>query len=158
MKILIAADHRGDDAARALARRLVDQGHEAEIVGGAGEGPRDYPEPAHAVGSRVAKGEGDLGVLICGTGIGMSIAANKVDGVRAAVVHDEITAQLARSHNNANVLCLSADLLGQRLIEKIIDAALATPFAGGRHARRVRKIEAIERGQDPADVNHDNND
>ena len=75
-----------------------------------------------------------------------------IDGVRAAVVHDEITAQLARSHNDANVLCLSADLLGQRLIEKIVDAAIATPFAGGRHARRLRKIEAIEQGRDPSGV------
>ena len=152
MKILIASDHRGDESGRALARRLAEQGHETEIVGPASESVRDYPEPAHAVGAKLSKGEAQLGVLICGTGIGMSIAANKVDGVRAAVVHDEITAQLARSHNDANVLCLSADLLGQRLIEKIVDAAIATPFAGGRHARRLRKIEAIEQGRDPSGV------
>jgi len=153
MKILIASDHRGDESCRALARKLADEGHETEIVGPATEGVRDYPEPAHAVGARVARGEAQLGVLICGTGIGMSIAANKVDGVRAAVVHDEITAQLARSHNDANVLCLSADLLGQRLIEKIVHVAIETPFAGGRHARRVRKITAIEAGEDPSRVN-----
>jgi ribose 5-phosphate isomerase B len=91
-------------------------------------------------------------VLICGTGVGMAIAANKVKGVRAAVVHDELTAEISRSHNDANVLCMSADLLGQRLIEKIVDVWIATPFAGGRHARRVHKIEAIERGDDPASV------
>jgi ribose 5-phosphate isomerase B len=82
----------------------------------------------------------------------MSIAANKVRGVRAANVHDELTAQLSRSHNNANVLCLSADLLGQRLIEKIVEEWIATPFQGGRHTRRVDKIVAIEQGKDPASV------
>ncbi|MEL7473440.1 MAG: ribose 5-phosphate isomerase B [Planctomycetota bacterium] len=152
MRVLIAADHRGDEASRSVARRLAERGHEAEIVGATCEGARDYPEPAHAVASRVAQGEAHLGVLICGTGIGMSIAANKVAGVRAAVVHDEVTAQLARSHNDANVICLSADLLGVRLIEKIVDTAMDTPFAGGRHERRIRKIEAIERGDDPAGV------
>jgi ribose 5-phosphate isomerase B len=82
----------------------------------------------------------------------MSIAANKIKGVRAAVAHDELTAQLSRSHNNANILCLSADLLGQRLIEKITDVFLATKFEGGRHERRIRKISAIEQGKDPATV------
>jgi ribose 5-phosphate isomerase B len=82
----------------------------------------------------------------------MSIAANKVAGVRAAVVHDELTAQLARSHNDANVLCLSADLLGQRLIEKIVEAWLGATFEGGRHARRIRKIVAMESGINPATI------
>jgi ribose 5-phosphate isomerase B len=82
----------------------------------------------------------------------MSIAANKVAGVRAAVVHDELTAQLSRSHNAANVVCLSADLLGQRLIEKICEVFLATSFEGGRHERRIRKITAMEQGKDPSTV------
>jgi ribose 5-phosphate isomerase B len=82
----------------------------------------------------------------------MSIAANKVKGARAAVVHDELTAQISRSHNDSNVLCLSADLLGQRLIENIVGMWLKTPFEGGRHARRVNKIRAIEEGKDPSRV------
>ena len=93
-----------------------------------------------------------MGILVCGSGIGMCIAANKVKGVRAALVHDELTAEMSRGHNDANVLCLSADLLGQRLIEKIAEVWLGTAFQGGRHERRVRKIAAIENGQDPAKV------
>ena len=85
-------------------------------------------------------------------GIGMSIAANKIAGVRAALVHDELTAGLARSHNDANVLCLSADLLGERAIEKIVDVFLKDPFEGGRHARRIAKIKAIEVGAEPSSV------
>ncbi|RMD62319.1 MAG: RpiB/LacA/LacB family sugar-phosphate isomerase, partial [Planctomycetota bacterium] len=94
----------------------------------------------------------DRGVLICGSGIGMCIAANKVKGVRAALVSDELSAEMSRRHNDANVLCLAADLLGDRLIERIVEIWLATPFEGGRHARRVAKIAAIERGEDPRSV------
>ena len=90
--------------------------------------------------------------MICGTGIGVSIAANKVSGVRAAVVHDELTAQLSRSHNDANVLCMSADMLGERRMDKIVETFLNIEFEGGRHARRVGKIEAIERGEAPANA------
>jgi ribose 5-phosphate isomerase B len=92
----------------------------------------------------VAEGSVDRGILICGTGIGMSIAANKVHGVRAAPCHDDITAELSRRHNDANVICLSADLLGERLIDRMIEIWLATQFEGGRHARRVEKIKNIE--------------
>ncbi|MBY0111245.1 MAG: ribose 5-phosphate isomerase B [Phycisphaerales bacterium] len=152
MKIALGADHRGVTAIKLLAEKLSREGHTVEIVGDASGQPTDYPEPAFKVGSKVAAGASDLGVLICGTGVGMSIAANKVHGVRAANVHDELTAQLSRSHNNANVLCLSADLLGQRLIEKIVEEWIATPFQGGRHTRRVEKIVAIEHGKDPASV------
>lgn len=151
MKFLIGSDHRGASAAEHIAEHLRSQGHEAEVVASP-EGPCDYPEPAHVVGRSVAEGKADTGVLICGTGIGMSIAANKVHGIRAAVVHDELTAQLSRSHNNANVLCFSADLIGQRLMEKSVDAFIAAEFEGGRHARRLRKIEAIERGDIPSSV------
>ncbi|MFM9995434.1 MAG: ribose 5-phosphate isomerase B [Phycisphaerales bacterium] len=152
MNILLGADHRGAEAVRLLAGKLRREGHAVEVVGATGAEPCDYPEPAFTVARRVAAGGADRGVLICGTGIGMCIAANKVAGVRAAVVHDEITADMSRAHADSNVLCLSGDLLGQRLIEKITEVWLTTPFAGGRHARRVRKIEAIERGQDPASV------
>lgn len=152
MKILLGADHRGAEAVRLLAEKLKREGHTVEVVGAKGTEPCDYPEPAWVVASRVAAGGADRGVLICGTGIGMCIAANKVKGVRAAVVHDEITADMSRAHADSNVLCLSGDLLGQRLIEKITEVWLATPFSGGRHARRVRKIEAIEQGRDPSTV------
>jgi len=152
MRIAISGDHRGAAACRALADRLKQEGHEVRVVGDLRGQPTDYPEQAYAVGSLVASGQADAGLLICGTGIGMSIAANKIKGVRAAVVHDEMTAGISRSHNDANVLCLSADLLGQRLIENIVDTWLKTPFEGGRHARRVRKIAAIEEGKDPSTV------
>src|SRR5262252_2020983 len=137
MRIAMSADHRGTTAAKLLADKLRRDGHEVLTVGESASNVVDYPEPAYAVGKSIAEGRADVGLLICGTGIGMSIAANKVKGVRAAVVHDELTAQISRSHNDANVLCLSADLLGQRLIEGIVDIWLKTPFEGGRHARRV---------------------
>ena len=137
---------------RNAADKLKNEGHQVLVLGDVSGEPCDYPEPAFKVANAVAKGDIELGVLICGTGVGVCIAANKVKGVRAANVHDEITAQLSRSHNNANILCLSADLLGQRLIEKIVDQWLATPFSGGRHTRRVDKIAAIEQGKDPSTI------
>lgn len=150
MKLAISADHRGVGATRQLADRLRSQGHEVQLVGQLSGETCDYPDAAHAVGKAVAGGDVQMGVLLCGSGIGMCIAANKVKGVRAALVHDELTAEMSRSHNDANVLCLSADLLGQRLIEKIVDIWMATPFQGGRHDRRVKKIAAIEDGKDPS--------
>ncbi|MDX2130717.1 MAG: ribose 5-phosphate isomerase B [Planctomycetota bacterium] len=152
MKIVLGADHRGHSSVRQLQEKLAREGHQVDLVGDCSGTPCDYPERAWQIGRAVADGRADVGILVCGTGIGMAIAANKIKGVRAAVVHDEITAQLSRSHNNANVLCLSADLLGQRLIEKIADVWLATSFEGGRHARRIRKILAMEEGKDPATI------
>ncbi|MEI7658752.1 MAG: ribose 5-phosphate isomerase B [Phycisphaerae bacterium] len=153
MRIALSSDHRGTSAIRQLQEKLRREGHDAFLVGDcSGNVACDYPERAYEVGNMVAGKSADLGILICGTGIGMSIAANKVHGVRAAVCHDELTAQLARSHNDANVLCLSADLLGQRLIEKISESWIAATFEGGRHARRIRKIAAMESGKDPATV------
>lgn len=150
MKIAIGSDHRGTAAVQSLVEHLREAGHEVTTLAKPGPDGMDYPEPAYAVSTHVASGESDIGVLICGTGIGMSIAANKVDGVRAALVHDELTASLARSHNNANVVCLSGDLLGARKIEKVVDTFVATEFEGGRHARRVDKIGVIERGGNPS--------
>ena len=152
MKIGLGADHRGTSSIKLLADKLKNEGHQVLVLGDVSGEPCDYPEPAFKVANAVAKGDIELGVLICGTGVGVCIAANKVKGVRAANVHDEITAQLSRSHNNANILCLSADLLGQRLIEKIVDQWLATPFSGGRHTRRVDKIAAIEQGKAPSTI------
>ena len=150
MKIALGSDHRGAEAVVQLAEQLQRAGHDTRVfIPPAGESC-DYPEQAYQVGTAVARGDAERGVLICGTGIGMSIAANKVHGARAAVVHDELTAQLSRSHNDANIICLSGDLLGQRLIEKVVEVFLRSEFEGGRHARRVGKIAAIERGEDPA--------
>lgn len=149
MKLALGADHRGVNASKQLADRLKSMGHEVKLVGDMSGDMCDYPEPAFHVGSAVAGGASDLGILICGSGIGMCIAANKVKGIRAALVHDELTAEMSRGHNNANVICLSADLLGQKLIEKIVEVWLNTSFEGGRHERRVRKIHAIEKGEDP---------
>ena len=94
---------------------------------------------------RVSNGDVDRGILICGTGLGMAIAANKFPGVRAAPCHDDLTAELSRRHNDLNVLCLSGDMLGERLVDRLVEIWLNTPFEGGRHARRVRKIDQLER-------------
>ena len=150
MVIALGGDHRGTSAIKTLAEKLKREGHEAVLLGDCSGASVDYPEPAYHVGKYVAEGRAKFGILICGTGIGVSIAANKVHGVRAAVVHDELTAQLARSHNDANVLCMSGDLLGQRLIEKIAEVFVRAEFEGGRHQRRIDKITAIEQGKDPS--------
>ncbi|MBL8759487.1 MAG: ribose 5-phosphate isomerase B [Phycisphaerae bacterium] len=152
MKIALSADHRGAASAAQLRERLRTLGHDVALLGTISGEPTDYPIQASLVGKAIATGDAERGVLICGTGIGMCIAANKVKGVRAALAHDELTAQISRTHNDANVLCLSADLLGQRLIEKIVESWLATPFQGGRHERRLKEIAAIEEGKDPKDV------
>ncbi|MBQ2849902.1 MAG: ribose 5-phosphate isomerase B [Thermoguttaceae bacterium] len=104
----------------------------------------DYPDVAAAVAEAVASGEADKGILICGTGIGMCVAANKIRGVRAAVCCNEVAAELSRRHNDANVLCLSGEFLGVAEIESLVRVWLTTPFDGGRHARRVDKISALE--------------
>ena len=103
----------------------------------------------------MALGQADRGILIDGSGIGMSIIANKIPGIRAAICHDELTAEISRRHNNANILCFAADLLGDELIRRIIDAWLLTPFEQGRHARRVEKLNQLERqlfGDEPESV------
>jgi ribose 5-phosphate isomerase B len=105
----------------------------------------DYPDVAWLVAESVSRGEVDRGILICGTGLGMCIAANKVAGVRAAPCHDDLTAEMSRRHNDLNVLCLSADLLGEKLIDRMVQIWLDTPFESGRHARRVAKISALEK-------------
>ena len=150
MKIAVGNDHRGVDTAKNLVPYLQSRGHEVVVLGESANTSTDYPDHAWAVGGAVSRGDVDRGILVCGSGIGMSIAANKVDGVRAALVQDELSAELSRSHNDANVLCLSGDLLGQTLVRRIVDTWLATPFEGGRHSRRVGKIAMIERGENPA--------
>ena len=152
MKIALGADHRGTQAIKMLADRLRSAGHEVIAMGTMSGEPCDYPESAFLVGNAVARREADRGILICGTGLGMAMAANKVAGVRAVTAHDELTAEMGRGHNDANILCLSADLLGQRIIEKIVDVFIATAFEGGRHERRLKKVAAIEQGVDPSTV------
>lgn len=149
MNIAIGADHRGREIAAQIAKRLESKGHSVTIEIPPESKSCDYPEPAYTVASSIVAGKAERGILLCGTGIGMCIASNKVHGIRAAVVHDELTAELSRSHNDANILCLSADLLGQRLIEKIVDTWLNREFEGGRHERRISKIHDIEEGRDP---------
>jgi len=144
MKIAIGSDHRGYEVKRRIVTLLEQLGHETIDVGTAGSESVDYPAFAFQVAQAVSEGRVDRGVLICGTGIGMCIAANKVPGVRAAPCHDSITAEMSRRHNNANVLCLSADLLGEELIDRMVRIWLETEFEGGRHARRVDKIARFE--------------
>ena len=144
MNIGIGADHRGANTARMLSDRLKSLGHDVRAYSALSGDTCDYPIPAYSVGTAVAKGEVERGVLICGTGIGMCIAANKVRGVRAASCHDTIAAEMCRRHNDANVLCLSADLLGEELMVRMVRIFLETPFEAGRHARRVEKICKIE--------------
>ena len=144
MKIAIGNDHRGFAVKRKIVQLLKDRSHEVIDIGTDSEDGVDYPDYAMKVGEMVADGSVERGILICGTGIGMALAANKIRGVRAAPVHDDVTAELSRLHNDSNVLCLSADLLGQKLIDHIVEIWVNTPFEGGRHARRIKKIEELE--------------
>ena len=151
MRIALAADHRGHSVKERVAILLSEQGHEVLDMGTNSAKSCDYPDLAYPASRAVADGKADLAVLVCGSGIGMSICANKIRGIRAALCHDELTAQMSRRHNNANVLCLASDVLGEELIRRIVSSWLSTGFEpGGRHERRVRKIAWIERGKDPA--------
>ncbi|MGH7172544.1 MAG: ribose 5-phosphate isomerase B [Gemmataceae bacterium] len=144
MKIAIGSDHRGFEAKTRIVSALQQSGHEVFDAGPAVRECVDYPDFAFEVARAVGDGRAERGILICGTGIGMCIAANKVHGVRAAPCHDGITAEMSRRHNDANVLCLSADLLGEELIDRMVRIWLETPFDGGRHARSVEKITRFE--------------
>src|SRR5689334_9219587 len=145
MRIAVGSDHRGFtvkskiiDLLKRLDQEVIDVGtHSSESV--------DYPDVALLVAKEVSEHRVERGILICGTGIGMAIAANKLPGVRAAPCHDDLTAEMSRRHNDLNVLCLSADMLGEKLIDRMIEIWLKTEFEGGRHARRVEKIAEIER-------------
>ena len=145
MKIAIGSDHRGYDVKRRVITVLEKLGHEVLDVGPQKRESVDYPDYAERVARAVAAGAARFGILVCGTGIGMSIAANKVKGVRAALCTTELEARMARAHNDANVLCLGERVVGSGLGAAIVDAFLATPFEAGRHARRVEKIAALEK-------------
>jgi ribose 5-phosphate isomerase B len=145
MKIALGSDHRGFQTKERLRSFLADSGHEVIDCGTSGETSSDYPDYAVPPCELVAKGKADRAILMCGSGIGMAIVANKVAGIRAALCHDELTAEMSRRHNDANVLCLAADLLGDELIHRMVDVWVTTPFDGGRHARRVQKMMAAEK-------------
>ena len=144
MKIAIASDHRGFTT-KAKILTLSDQlGHEALDYGPDDGESVDYPDYAAKVAKDIGTNVIDRGILICGTGMGMCIVANKFSGVRATPCHDDITAQMSRLHNDSNVLCLSADLLGDRLVNRMIELWLKEEFEGGRHARRLEKLSKVE--------------
>ena len=145
MRVAIGSDHAGFEQKEQLRDHLVSRGHEVVDLGtDSAERSVDYPDYAVAVAKRVAGGEADYGVLVCGTGLGMAIAANKVDGVRAVNVTDPEFAKLAREHNDANVVAVSGRFIPEQLNEEIVDAFLDTAFGGGRHAGRVDKITRAE--------------
>ncbi len=152
MKIAIGSDHRGFEAKEQIKAIVTQLGHECIDVGTHDNKPVDYPDQAYLAATAVSNNEADRAILVCGTGIGMCIAANKVHGIRAALCHDELSAQISRHHNDANVLCLSGDLTGEVLLRKIVEVWLDTEPSGGRHKRRVNKIAAIEEGRDPKEV------
>jgi ribose 5-phosphate isomerase B len=147
MRIVLGSDHRGFGVKQRLTAALAKIGHDVRDVGVAtGDGAADYPDFAIPVAEAVANGEADRGILICGTGFGMCIAANKVRGIRAVSCRDPIEAEMSRRHNDANILCMSADFLGQELIDRMVQVWLSTNFEAGRHQRRVDKISAYEKG------------
>jgi ribose 5-phosphate isomerase B len=143
MRIAIGSDHRGFEIKNRIMSLLSDSGHTCEDFGCFSEESVDYPDIAAQVGEAVANGDCERGVLICGTGIGMSIAANKVNGIRAALCHNAFTAKRARQHNDANICCLSAEEDKARM-PAIVESFLDTAFEGGRHQARVDKIRQIE--------------
>mgnify|MGYP001190342136 FL=1 len=156
MKIAIGSDHGGYHLKEAIKKVVLELGHEVDDFGCHGAESVDYPDYARPVAQKVATGEYDRGILICGTGIGMSIAANKVAGIRCALVHDPYSAKMTRLHNDSNVLALGERVIGPALAEEIVKIWLDTPFEGGRHTRRLQKLDALEgaRGEKPVDHCH----
>jgi len=143
MKYYIGADHAGIEI-KAYVKELFEKlGHEVEDLGPYCTDRVDYPDFASKVCQAVLKDDGSKGILICGTGLGMSMAANKFDGIRAALCHNEYSAVMAREHNDANILCLGERVSGQGMVEAIVKAWDSNKFAGGRHAGRVDKINAL---------------
>jgi ribose 5-phosphate isomerase B len=145
MRIAIASDHAGYELKQQIARYLLAQGHQVQDLGTHSPQSVDYPDYAVRVARAVVAGEAERGILICGTGIGMSIAANKVRGARAAVCTDCYMARMARQHNDARILCLGGRVLGLGSALDVVEVFLRTDFVGGRHAQRVDKIVALER-------------
>jgi len=145
-RVLVSSDHAGVETRAAICQTLRALGHDAVDMGPTGSAPVDYPGFAHALGRAVVNGEADWGVLVCGSGIGMSIAANKIAGVRAALANDPYSARMAREHNDANVLVVGARVIGPEMIREVVQAFAAasfTPGDDGRHRRRVEQIEPV---------------
>lgn len=151
MRVSLGSDHRGVNLKAKIGEFLVEAGHEVVDLGTNNTESCDYPDIAIAVAKAVSCGESARGILVCGTGIGMAITANKFDRVRAATCNDEVTAEMCRRHNDVNVLCLSGDMLGERNIENLVRIWLETEFEGGRHARRLEKISQLERNRTACD-------
>ncbi|MEL1133565.1 ribose 5-phosphate isomerase B [Desulfitobacterium sp. THU1] len=147
MKIALGADHGGYELKNEIRAHLENQGIEVYDCGTNSKDSVDYPKYGFLVGDAINNGKADLGIVVCGTGLGISIAANKVPGIRAAVCTETYSARMAREHNNANVLALGGRVTGVGLAIDIVDVFIKTPFAGGRHARRVDLITAIEKGE-----------
>ena len=146
MKIAIGSDHRGTRYRAAITAQLEALGHSVTDVGTTDEGSVDYPDFARAVAEQIKQGRCERGILICAAGIGMSMAANKVHGIRAALATDPFMAKMATEHNDANVLCVGERVIGEGLALEILDAFLGAEFGGGRHERRVGKIMDAEAG------------
>lgn len=144
MKIAIGCDHGGLEHKNAIAEHLRERGFEVEDFGIYEQKPIDYPEIALKVAKSVAKKENELGILVCGTGIGMSLAANKVKGIRAAAVSEHFSAKYTRLHNNSNILCLGGRVIGVGTALELADIFVDTQFEGGRHQKRIDMISAIE--------------
>ena len=144
MKLAIASDHAGFALKEVLALHLSDAGHDVLDLGTHSDERVDYPDFGAAVGRAVVRGEAELGVCVCGSGIGIAIAANKIRGVRAATVHDVTSGRLAKEHTNANVVCVGERLIGPLVALDAVDAFLAASFEGGRHVGRIEKITKLE--------------
>jgi ribose 5-phosphate isomerase B len=144
MHIALGCDHRGLNLKQTIMSLINETEHSYEDFGGYDTTPVDYPDIAQKVAEAVARREFGCGILVCSSGIGMSIAANKVKGIRAALCHNPFTASRARQHNDANVLCLGADVVGQDSVKQIVQTFLDTEFEGGRHTQRLEKIKALE--------------
>jgi len=146
MKIALGGDHRGHATRIELTAALGEAGHQVSNYVCQDEKTIDYPDTAFSVARGVAAGEADRGILVCGSGIGSCIAANKAQGIRAALARDEIEAEIARRYHDANILCLAVDLMGEGTAPRVVEMFLTTDFDGGRHARRIEKIKTFERG------------
>ena len=157
MKIVIASDHRGHSLKDNVVIMVAELGHEPIDFGCFDEIPVDYPDMAYAAAIEIIENRADRAILVCSTGMGMCLAANKVKGIKAVTCYDELSARISRTHLNSNALCLPGDLLSSKELKKIIDVWLHTEFLGGRHARRLKKVQAIEEGKDPRAINKKSN-
>lgn len=144
MRVAIGCDHNGLALKKSIISFLVEMGHEYEDFGCYESGPVDYPDIARATAEAVVSQRFNQGILICSSGVGMSIAANKVKGIRAALCHDTFSAQRAREHTDANILCLGSWVVGEGLARDVVRSYLGAQFNGGRHARRLDKVRELE--------------